>query len=246
MKKLFILFVMLPFMAVSTNAQSNLKGDINEDGAVDISDVVELVNIILNGSNIQSYLTCPDDHHPHLIDLGLPSGTKWACCNVGAESPEDYGGYYAWGETEEKDWYDRDTYIHNQNGSYVNLGEIAGTQYDVVHVKWGGSWVMPSKEQLNELLDNCTPTWTRVNNVGGRLLTSNIKGNSIFLPAAGFRSNGNLSQAGSNGYYWSSSQSGSLEEYAVDIAFSNSSNGWRWNIDGRRHRGFSVRPVVKQ
>ena len=114
MRKLFTLFALLPFMAFSASAQSILKGDVNEDGAVDISDVVALVNIILNGSGSQSYPSCPDDHHPHLIDLGLPSGTKWACCNVGATAPQGDGGYYAWGETDEKDVYDWTAYIRRE------------------------------------------------------------------------------------------------------------------------------------
>lgn len=89
--------------------------------------------------------SCPDDNHPHMIDLGLPSGTKWACCNVGATKPEEYGGYYTWGETEEKSVYDWSTckYWTDSNGDgyaddyeFTNLGsDIAGTGYDVAHVK---------------------------------------------------------------------------------------------------------------
>lgn len=92
-KLLFILALML--VAFTVNAQSNLNGDMNHDGEKNITDVILLVDEILNGAGSKSYLTCPDNHHPHLIDLGLPSGTKWACCNVGATAPEDYGGYYA-------------------------------------------------------------------------------------------------------------------------------------------------------
>ena len=96
-------------------------------------------------------LSCPDDNHPHAIDLGLPSGTLWACCNVGADKPESYGGYYAWGETEEKTTYNLSEYLYYQNGSYLNLGsEIAGSSYDVAHVMWGGSWMMASKAQQDE------------------------------------------------------------------------------------------------
>ena len=99
MKRLFTFFACL-LMAATSHAQLNYyQGDINGDGTTDISDVVSLVNIILNGSNP---LTCPDNNHPHAVDLGLPSGTLWSCCNVDAPSPEGYGGYYAWGETETK------------------------------------------------------------------------------------------------------------------------------------------------
>ena len=96
--------------------------------------------------------------HPHMIDLGLPSGTKWACCNVGAIKPEDYGDFYAWGETEIKSYYYWNTYI-NCSGSLETChfigNDISCTKYDVAHVKWGGTWVMPSEAQLDELLNKC-------------------------------------------------------------------------------------------
>ena len=133
------------------------------------------------------YNLCPDDHHPHMIDLGLPSGTKWACCNVDAGKPEDYGGYYAWGETEEKEVYDWSTYIYSDGSStecYDIGSDIAGTQYDVAHVKWGGSWKMPTLVQMQELLDNCTYEWTTMNGInGGKFIGTN--GNSVFIPAGG-------------------------------------------------------------
>ena len=91
-------------------------------------------------ANAQS---CPDDNHPHAIDLGLPSGTKWACCNVGTTTPEGYGGYYAWGETEEKEIYDWTTYIHCDGSMETchDLGsDIAGSEYDVAHVQWGSNF----------------------------------------------------------------------------------------------------------
>lgn len=133
--------------------------------------------------------SCPDDNHPHAIDLGLPSGTKWACCNVESSSPEGYGGYYAWGETEEKSDYDRYTYKYYNDitGYIINIGSnISGTQYDVAHVKWGGSWRMPTKDEIEELVNNCTWKWTTYNGVNGQLVTA-PNGNSIFLPAAGNR-----------------------------------------------------------
>ena len=132
-----------------------------------------------------AYLTCPDNNHPHLIDLGLPSGTKWACCNVGANKPEAYGDYYAWGETETKSTYDWSSYIHcdGSQSTCHNIGsDIAGTQYDVAHVQWGGSWVMPSQSQIKELVENCTHEWTTLNGVNGRNFTG-TNGGTIFLPA---------------------------------------------------------------
>ena len=170
---------------------------------------------------LSGYKQCPDNHHPHMIDLGLPSGTKWACCNVGASKPEDYGGYYAWGETEEKKKYSEKTYIYYRKKSYVYIGsDIAGTQYDVAHVKWGGSWRVPSLDQVEELLENCTCEWTTSNGVKGRRFKSKKNGGCIFLPAAG-RWYGGLNFAGNHGYYWSSAQhpSRSGSAYCFDNAY---------------------------
>ena len=196
-------------------------------------------------STPQVYLTCPDFNHPHMIDLGLPSGTKWACCNVGADSPEEYGGHYAWGETLEKDTYDWTTYIHC-NGSEAtchNLGnDIAGTQYDVAHVKWGGTWQMPSFDQNKELLNNCTSEYTSINGVNGRKFIG-PNGGSIFMPAAGFRSGSSLSGVGEKGYYWSSTQHQTNPVCAYLLDYSSSSANW--SNSGRFCGGPSVRPVSK-
>ena len=189
-----------------------------------------------------SHKTCPDSNHPHLIDLGLPSGTKWACCNVGASKPEDYGNYYAWGETAVKSDYSKSTYEHYQNGEYVNIGsDIAGTSYDVAHVKWGGSWKMPSLDQTNELLKNCSSEWTTVNGVCGRRFKGK-NGSSIFLPAAGNHWGGNLIYAGSSGHYWSSTQNAtdSGEAYHLDF-LSYYVGGGRFYCE----YGNSVRPIVQ-
>ena len=116
--------------------------------------------------------SCPDDNHPHAIDLGLPSGTKWCCCNVGASSPEEYGGYYAWGETTEKSVYDLDTYAYYKDDSCVYIGsDISGTQYDVACVRMGAPWRMPTFEQQDELVTCCKRSWTQKNGVQGILVT---------------------------------------------------------------------------
>ncbi len=201
------------------------------------------IEVTVENNPPQAYLTCPDNHHPHLIDLGLPSGTKWACCNVGATAPEDYGGYYAWGETEEKNYYDSSTYQYYQNGSYVNLGsDIAGTQYDVARVKWGGSWVMPTHDQQMELCDNCTYEWTTVNGVKGGKFTSKTNGGIIFLPAAGRRLTSGLDDAGSHGYYWSSTQGPSITGSTFCLYFGSGYTDWSY---ANRSSGRSVRPVVR-
>jgi hypothetical protein len=237
--------------AILSSSTTDNSFDVNGDGSVDISDVVSLVNTILNGTgtgsddNSQAYLTCPDDNHPHMIDLGLPSGTKWACCNVGASSPEEYGGYYAWGETTEKDVYDWNTYTYcdGSESTCHDLGnDIAGTQYDVAYVKWGGSWVMPSKEQQDELLNNCTYTWTTKNGINGGEFTG-PNGGTIFLPAAGSRWKENLSLAVVLGTYWSSTQYPSYSSTAYNLYFGSPSVSL--DNPGRVY-GFTVRPVVKK
>ena len=190
-------------------------------------------------------LSCPDGNHPHMIDLGLPSGTKWACCNVGANKPEGYGGYYPWGEMESRSKYNWSTYIHCDGSEKTchDLGsDIAGTRYDVAHVKWGGSWVMPSKEQQDELRNNCTYTWTTVNGVKGGRFTSKKNGKSIFLPAGGDRDDNDFSTTGMFGYYWSSSQYSSDTYHSNSFYFYSASTDWGYHY---RYCGLSVRPVVR-
>lgn len=143
---------------------------------------------------------CPDENHPHAIDLGLPSGTKWACCNVGASKPEDFGGYYAWGETSEKSTYTYDTYLFPLDNIPA---DIAGTSYDVARVRMGAPWRMPSFGQQKELVSSCSHRWTTQNGVNGILMTG-PSGGQIFLPATGLHSDGRFSGLGSRGFYWSS------------------------------------------
>ena len=240
------------------SSTTNSSYDVNGDGSVDISDVVSLVNTILNGTgtgsddNSQAYLTCPDENHPHMIDLGLPSGTKWACCNVGADKPEAFGGYYAWGETEEKDFYDLSTSPYYQNRRWVNIGsDIAGTNYDVAYVKWGSSWVMPSIDQITELIDNCSSKNSTFNGVEGIEFTGQ-NGGTVFLPFAGNRWNVYLD---SGGYYWSSThfKDPEIEGSAYELLLFSGGNPdvnpdeqyAVWSC-GTRSDGHSVRPVVSK
>ena len=205
----------------------------NTEGWNVFKNIVETGNVITH--------QCPDDNHPHMIDLGLPSGTKWACCNVGASKPEDYGGYYAWGEIEEKDVYDWSMYIHwDENAGACNdIGsDISGTDYDVAHVKWSGSWVMPSIEQYRELRSNTTAEWTTENGVNGFRFTSS-NGRAIFLPDAGFRWESGLYD---KGCYWCSSSNWS--EGLVYADMMTFEDGKMWDGANLRYRGIPVRPVV--
>ena len=240
MRKIFTFILLLPFLAVPSHAQLNYhQGDINGDGAVDISDVVSLVNLILNGGTT---LTCPDDNHPHAVDLGLPSGTKWACCNVDAPTPEGYGGYFAWGETGVKLVYDWSTYTfcNGTESCCQDIGaNIGRTTYDVAHEKWGGFWQMPSSAQFQELLDNCSSEWTTVNGVYGRKFTGK-NGCSIFFPSAGFHEGANLSLSVNYGIYWSGTKVSDDNSRAKYLQFSASTT---YLIDNPRYAGFPVRPV---
>lgn len=139
---------------------------------------------------------CPDDNHVHAVDLGL--SVKWACCNVGANSPEEYGDYFAWGETTPKS-----TYTFENSKTYKkNIGDISGNAaYDAATANWGGSWRMPTYDECQELVDKCTWQWTTQNGVKGCKVTSNKNGNSIFLPATGLRA-GELLYEASDGEYW--------------------------------------------
>ena len=241
MKKIFFLFVVL-LLTLSAGAQT-LRGDVNGDGTVDVADVTELVDIILNGDEEEPDTPAVPEEpavDERAIDLGL--SVKWASCNVGATAPEEYGGYYAWGETEEKSSYYESDYLYYSNGSYTNIGsDISGTQYDVAHVKWGGSWRMPTLDEIKELYNNCTWQWTTLNGVNGYRVTG-PNGNSIFLPAAGWCNGTGVYYQGSYGYYWSSSLNSYYSYSACFLYFDSGYYYWHYDY---RYSGRSVRPVCE-
>ena len=183
---------------------------------------------------------CPDNNHPHAIDLGLPSGTKWCCCNVGASTPEGYGGYYAWGETKEKSYYYFTTYAYYvSNWGFIDIGsDIAGTDYDAATVNMGASWRMPNLTQITELYDNCSLQYTTLNDVRGILVTG-PNGGQIFLPAAGCFHATEYSFRGAWGRYWSSSCE-SHQTCAYTLEFSSS---YSRCLQDSRDGGLSVRAV---
>ena len=185
-------------------------------------------------------------HNGHkYVDLGLPSGLKWATCNVGATTPEEYGDYFAWGEVESKATYNWDTYKY-YGGSNVtkytgNDKTVLDPEDDAATANWGGAWRMPTKEEQDELRENCTWTWTSQNDVYGYEVTG-TNGNSIFLPAAGYMGGSSLIYAGSYGGYWSSSLNTDGPDYAFYVFFYSGFVGWGSSI---RYDGRSVRPVCK-
>ena len=188
------------------------------------------------------------------VDLGLPSGTLWATCNVGAEKPEDYGLYFAWGETKGYTGDTSDGRLFNWDnykwGKKDALTKYTGSDGkaelydadDAATANWGGKWRMPTLNEIYELLDNTTHKWVTQNGVNGRLFTA-ANGNSIFLPASGYRSGRYLVEVGSVGYYWSSLLYESRPAYAFFLYFLSD------NADrdyGNRCYGKSVRPVIGQ
>lgn len=303
-----MLLSLLLFVATTANAQTIVKGDMNSDEQVTISDVTSLVNVILGKTPVETidiggkpfgvdnsmvvgkwytpegtsftlnedgttdfgvgftykfrpyqgtlmmfnaqglpvrtivlneveedYLLAVDystqtfvkytkepvavDTHLY-VDLGLPSGTLWASCNIGATSPEDFGDYFAWGETETKSNYDWSTYkyckgsmstltkycqnsANGYNGFTDVLTELEPSD-DAAYTHWGSEWRTPSEEQFAELLDDkyTTAVWITLNNVYGLKITSKKNGNYIFLPAAGVYSETKFMYKGNMGAYW--------------------------------------------
>lgn len=184
------------------------------------------------------------------VDLGLPSGTLWATTNVGATNPEDYGDYFAWGETETKEDYSWSTHVHGTSTynptKYNRTDGLTQLELedDAAYMNWNKEWCMPTPAQWQELINNCTWTWEQANDVNGRRVTG-PNGNSIFLPAAGYRTGTNLGSLGSLGGYWSSSLDTSYSFYARFLYFS-SANRTVTGDEGDRVRGRSVRPVRYQ
>ncbi|MBR4829640.1 MAG: hypothetical protein IKZ92_07560 [Muribaculaceae bacterium] len=184
------------------------------------------------------------------VDLGLPSGTIWATRNVGASSPEDYGDYFAWGETAPKDYYDWSTYKWC-NGSYYTLTKYCtSSSYgldgfvdnkteldqsdDAACAHYPGGR-MPSLEQIQELCNSCSWQWTQRNGVSGQLVTG-PNGNTMFLPAAGSRGGGSLYGAGSYGYYWSRTLTSNVPSVACLLYFY--SGNWNYCLNGSRGSGY--------
>lgn len=248
--QLFLVVLLLAF-PLDGYAQSNVYADVNGDGEVTLADVNAVIDVILGGT----VPTPPPDEEHEWIDLGLPSGTLWAACNVGASSPEEYGDYFAWGETTPKDYYGWGNYKWC-NGSYTKLIKYCSdSRYgyqgfvdnkteldledDASYVNWGPFWRMPSKEQQDELRAKCTWQWIQRNGVNGYLVTGPNR-NTIFFPAAGRLQQDHLNYVGTYGDDWSRTRYSS-HPYSADVLGFGADYGF-WDY-GDRGNGFTVRAV---
>ena len=193
----------------------------------------------------------PEEHE--YVDLGLPSGTLWATCNVGASSPEDYGDYFAWGETAPKEIYNYINYKwcngsyntltkYNNNSSYgtVDNKTKLDLEDDAAYVNWGPSWQIPSWGQMQELCENCTWQWSSINGLNGYRVTG-PNGRTLFLPAAGDRNGSSFDNSGSYGRYWSHTLDTRYSPIAYDLYFYT--DNVSWNNSYSRCLGYSVRAV---
>ena len=255
------------YMRVHTSDGQIIKYDVDSVEYVDFdstsaADAEQVEGVTVSGK-VGSYT---------YVDLGLPSGTLWATCNVGATKPTGYGDYFAWGETSPKESYDWSTYKYMTEGEssrkYITKyttadGLTSGVWYDTdgnfigdslltllpeddaATANWGAGWRMPTKAEQDELRNGCDWEWTDDFNgsgVAGRIGTSLYNGNVVFLPAAGYRYITDLSNAGGNGFYWSSSLYPYYSDDAYDLYFSGYNVDW---VSNDRGYGQSVRAVVQ-
>lgn len=228
--------LLLPANAITTNVKPDTIKFVARYVYSGQGIIVETGNIVENtsyngritpqsgptGGGAAGYFYFHVNEHKY-VDLGLPSGTLWATCNVGANGPEEYGNYFAWGETSiyGKNAYDWSDYKYADgsfnsltkyctNSSYGTVDDkvVLDAGDDVATEKWGIEWRMPTKAQQAELLNGSytTTTWiTTQSGVNGRLVTSKFNGNCVFLPAAGYRDGTDFFSVGDNGGYWSRS-----------------------------------------
>ena len=184
-------------------------------------------------SEVVSFTTLETPIEYECVDLGLPSGLKWATCNIGATTPEEYGNYYAWGEVVTKE-----TYTNANSLTYgKEMEDISGNvQYDAATFNWSGDWRIPTNNEMQELIDNCTWTWTTQNGVNGYKVASKVNSNFIFLPAAGYRNGSSFDEAGLYGKYWSSAPSAYCL-YLFNRSF--------YMFSDSRSYGYTVRPVLE-
>lgn len=262
MRKLLfsIVLICLPILSFS----QHLVGDVNADDKTNVVDVSLLVENIK--TNTLQYSNCVSKHYidslfnilskkidelkivtganyedrtfengHEYVDLGL--SVKWATCNVGATTPGDMGGYYAWGETETKSEYSWTNYFDsNDSGTkftkYPNGATQLAEEDDVAHVVWGGNWRMPTKEEFRELVDNCRWIWTSYNGINGFRVQSKENGNFIFIPADD-----------TTGHYWSSTPYQSQNAFYLSFSYILTETTKKYGVYADKYNGYNIRPV---
>ena len=240
-------------------AQREAKKEIEKESIVVANDKTT------NEESLQNTITStPEENKPirtinanghEYVDLGLPSGTLWATCNVGATKPEEYGDYFAWGEVKPKDEYSWKNYkwccgsyrkltkyCTNAKYGIVDNKNILELEDDAARKRWGGGWYMPTYAEQHELCENCIWEWVTQNGVKGYKVTSKTNGNSIFMPAAGLNRHDGLKFAGFEGYYLSTSIFSQFLDCATILTFK--SDVVHPDFNDRRY-GLSVRPVLR-
>ena len=253
------------FTAYLDEKNGNIECRVRRDYFFDANTIYSFAFVLDNGGT--SYYSdtkyciwklCPDNNHPHSIDFGLGDGILWACCNVGANKPEGYGDYFAWGETKKKPKYFYDNYDYydeekNLSDHYTHIGNnISGTSYDAARKNWGASWRMPTSKEIKTLGKlNYSNNDFIINGVPGVTITG-PNGNSIFIPYAGYRWNDELEGFNGCGYYWSSTLEDQNTDwwnmyYKEQFAFYATIHCTYFNVSGapigERIKGFSIRPV---
>lgn len=221
------------------------QADVNRDNATDTQDAHAISHFILH--NVGGY---------DYVDLALPSGTLWATCNIGATKPEDYGSYFAWGETETKTIYNWDTYKYTNDGGKTFTTYNTNSEYGAVDSKisldptddvaakmWGHGWQMPTNSDINELrsVDHCIWTKTTINGIVGYVVKSKRNNNSIFLPLGGYIDESVNTGRNYSGCYWSSSLNAQSVWTAHNMVIDNS-NFLFCNL---RYYGRNIRAVLK-
>ena len=193
---------------------------------------------LLSVAMVLGFASCEKENSGYeYVDLGLPSGTKWATCNVGATAPHEYGNYYAWGEVSTKSDYAIENYILDD----VSMSDITGdATYDAARANLGGLWRMPTKIEMEELVNSCTWTSVEQNGVYG-MQGIGPNGNCIFFPAAGDYDGISADSIGAYGHYWTSTPDENSNIYSCSFLFYSSEDYIiLWDY---RTRGRSIRPV---
>ncbi len=228
MKKLILSAICL--MAVAANAQTVNVHFKNGQVINYNADNVDYVDFSAKAAD-------PTVTAGEVVDLGL--SVYWASCNLGASKPEEYGNYYAWGETSPKSDYTTDNYSYYNSSTteYINIGsEISGTEYDAAHVNLGGDWRMPTKDEMQELKSKCTWKWIQISGINGYQVTG-PSGKSIFLPAAG--RNG-YADKNKDLYYWT----GTSWDIAYPFTLWGFSSSYYISDIKGKYWGHSIRPVT--